>query len=66
MYEVHVCSKDFQGLRTLAQHQLINEVQVDLASLPNFRQSEAVRNCDTASNFRLKLKTFLFDRAFKI
>ena len=27
---------------------------------------ESVRNCDTASNFRLKLKTFLFDRAFKI
>ena len=27
---------------------------------------EAVRNCDTASNFRLKLKTFPFDRAFKI
>ena len=27
---------------------------------------EDVRNCDTASNFRLKLKTFLFDRAYKI
>ena len=27
---------------------------------------EAVRNCDTASNFAIKLKTFLFDRAYKI
>ena len=27
---------------------------------------EAVRNCDTASNFGIKLKTFLFYRAYKI
>jgi hypothetical protein len=27
---------------------------------------EADRNCDTVSNFGLKLDTFLFDRAYKI